>query len=327
MGFEKNPQLNNISNEQEKKNFSIYDLESGAKVKINTKEFYPEGGKERLDESKAIILLPGWEAEPNDKTTMLLGKEFANCSTQKTYAINSEIDKDSIKDKQNIDIFYEESMATSKYIKSKDIKEVKIVGYSIGGDRAMSLAYILQNDQDIIVDGVILLSSTGLYEQNPRDLVSHLLKDSFVKTPKKIIDNDDSVNNFKKWFNVAKDINLNTAAKTIKSPSHIGEMLAKIRETSKINKYASELNVPIVLINGKEDMVSDEQKVFQTENGKEVDPIQREKYLKENLFKNSPYVRMVVADKLSNHGLPYFRSESVASASLFLLDRFKRGEK
>lgn len=327
MNLEKISQPKDLNKENSKEMSLIFNLESGAKIKINIKEFYPEDNKENIDESKAVILLPGWEAEPNDKTTISLGKEFAKHSNQKTYAINSEIDKTSIQDDQKVDTLYEESMATSKFIKDNNIKEIKIVGYSIGGDKAMNLAYILQNDEEIKVEGVILLSSTGLYEQNPRNLVSNLLKDSFVKTPKKIASNNGSVDNFKKWFSVAKDVNLNTISKTVKSPTHIGEMLTRIKETSKLNKYASELKAPVILINGRNDLVSDEQKIIQTKDSDEETPSQREKYLKENLFKNSPYVRMVVADKLSNHGLPYFRSESVASASLFLLDRFKRGEK
>lgn len=326
MKLEGPSQPNTLDKKQDAENSHTYNLESGAKIKINAREFYPENSNKEIDSGKAVILLPGWEAEPKDKTTMSLGYEFAKHSNQKTYAVTAEIDKNSIQDKQGVDVFYEESMGVSKFIKDNNIKEVKLVGYSIGGDKAMSLGYILQNDTNIKLDGIILLSSTGLYEQNPRELVSSLLKDSFIKTPKKITDQNGSVDNFKKWFGVAKDVNLNTVSKTIKSPSHIGEMLKRIKETSRLNKYASELNVPIVLINGKDDLVSNEQKIVPSE-GTEKNQNKREELLKENLFKNSPYVRMVVADKLSNHGLPYFRSESVAATSLFLLDRFKKEDK
>ncbi len=46
--------------------------------------------------------------------------------------------------------------------------------------------------------------------------------------------------------------------------------------------------------------------------------------LKEHIFKKSPYVKMVIADKLGKHGLPVFRAESVANTSIGLLERFNQ---
>lgn len=302
---------------------NTYNLESGVIVKIKSKEIYPSN-LENIDASKAIILLPGWEAGPEDKTTTALSKEFAESSSNITYVITAEADKSKIKNPKEIDFMYEEAKAISKFIKEHNLKEIKLAGYSIGGDSAMDIAHILQEDPNIKVDGIILLESTGLYDQKPREMVSNLLKDSFIKTPKNLLKNENTGSNFKQWFNVAVDINSNTVAKTLKSPSHIGKMIGRIKETSQLNKRAEYLKVPIVLINGGDDQVSDEKEIAPIEDGTGEEIRLREKYLKENIFKNSSYIRMIVADRLGNHGLPYFRSKAVAEASLYLLDRFNR---
>ena len=50
----------------------------------------------------------------------------------------------------------------------------------------------------------------------------------------------------------------------------------------------------------------------------------REKYLKQNLFKKSPFVRMITAEKMGKHGLPVYRAEDVVNASLGTLERYYR---
>jgi hypothetical protein len=78
------------------------------------------------------------------------------------------------------------------------------------------------------------------------------------------------------------------------------------------------------LINGADDSVSSKEEIAPIKEGAENNIRLREQYLKNNVFKQSPYVRMIVPSREANHGLPFFRSKSVADASLYLLDRFNR---
>lgn len=325
MSFENNFLKEIISNKEGviKLGEKMYNLESGVTVKIEHKEIIPKGS-ENLNRDQAVIFLPGWEAETNDKTTTKLSQEFSDSSGELTHVITADSRK-AIADSSEKDMLYEEAIAISKFIKETGSKDIKIVGYSIGGDRAINIASILQEDPEVKIEGLILLASTGLYKQNPRELTTNLVKDSFIGTPRNILKDKNNASNFSKWSNVALDVNLNTIKKIVSSPGHIGQLRSRIREVSELNPRIVDLKIPIVLINGADDMVSSEQKITPVQKD-EVNKITlREKYLKENVFKQSPYVKMIVPSKgVSNHGLPFFKSKSVADASLYLLDRFNR---
>lgn len=318
MSFEKPPKIHTT---EEKSDALIYSLESGVRVRLNAKEILPDNKLDNFDKTKAIVLIPGWEAETENKTTISLSKDFADESKSRTFAITSETEKS---DNEELNNLYEESVAISKFIKEKNLKKIKIVGYSIGGDKAINVAYLLQDDPEIEVEGLILLASTGLYNQKPKELTTNLLRDAFVKTPLDMPKNRSGTNDFKKWIDVAKDLGLNVLAKSNSSPSHIGKILKKIKETSRLNEKANELKIPMVLINGKEDFVSDQKKIVPIEEDTKDKIKLREKYLKENLFKKSPYIKMLTPSKSSNHGLSYFRSKSIAKASLYLIDKFNK---
>ncbi|MFA5023931.1 MAG: alpha/beta hydrolase [Patescibacteria group bacterium] len=301
-----------------------YDLESGITVTVNYREINPKDkDKENIDHNGAVILLPGWEAETKDKTTIALSQQFSNSSQELTYIITADSKKNAAQSTEN-DMLYEEATAISKFIKETGSKEIKLVGYSIGGDRAINIAQILQTDPEIKIQGLILLAPLGLYEQSPKELTSHLINDSFVNTPKNLLKNKDKISNFAQWVKVAADVNLNTAKKTILSPGHICQLKRRITEASHSNPRAADLKVPIVLINGADDSVSSKEEIAPIKEGAENNIRLREQYLKNNVFKQSPYVRMIVPSREANHGLPFFRSKSVADASLYLLDRFNR---
>ncbi len=301
-----------------------YDLESGVSVKVSTKEISPDDKKENSTNS-TVVFLPGLEAGSEDLTTIEISKEFANASNNKALAIGVESKINSSQNKEDIDLFYEEALAIASYIKESGIKDVTIVGYSIGGDRGINLVSVLQNEKDINIKGLILLASTGLYEEKPRHMLGNLMKDSFVRTPKSLLKNKNTSNNFAQWFRVAADVGTNMIKKTISNPKHVGEIKRVIKESSDFNSRLGELNVPVVLLNGAEDTVSNPNKILSNYDLEQEESFNsREKYLKENVFTKSPYVKMIIPEKTSNHGLAFFRSESIAKASLYLIDRFYR---
>jgi hypothetical protein len=115
----------------------------------------------------------------------------------------------------------------------------------------------------------------------------------------------------------------------------------EILETAAVNSRLAELRVPIILISGAQDPISNPEKIIPPGEEEKVlevweheqqtlevknfsDP--REEFLRKNVFPNSPYIRMVVPEKLGHHGLPLYRSKSVARAALYLLKRFERRE-
>jgi len=290
-----------IAKTPEKTEEYVYEIKPGNTVRIKSREFKPDN-KEESSEGRAVILLPGWEAEPEDRVTISLGKEFCKASEETTYVISSEMESKTHEPENGI--IYEESLAIANFIKKHNLKKIKLVGYSIGGDRAINTASILQEDTEIQIEGLVLLASSGLYDQEPLEVVKNLLSDSFVRTPKNLLKTKDQYSNFKEWIKVALEVNSNTVKKTISSPSHIGKLKRYIKELSTTNPRASSLKIPIILINGKKDSVSDYKK---------INP--------DKIFSESPYVKMVTAEKADNHGLPFFRTETVANVSIGLLDR------
>ncbi|HEY7093916.1 MAG TPA: hypothetical protein VH393_12090, partial [Ktedonobacterales bacterium] len=91
---------------------------------------------------------------------------------------------------------------------------------------------------------------------------------------------------------------------------------------------AQELTMPIVIINGEQDELSRPSRIIpvQRSDNRGISYISslrdRETYLRANLFRKSPYVRMIVARKMGYHSLVAFRPLEVARASLYLLARW-----
>jgi hypothetical protein len=152
------------------------------------------------------------------------------------------------------------------------------------------------------------------------EMTRNLLQDSFVRTPAQLVQQKEMASAFMQWFKVATEVGSRLAGRTLASPAHISRLRQGIREMSHLNPRISEITSPVVLVFGAEDIVVDDEKVIPDDVAKN----ERETYLKDHLFKKSPFVRMLVAKKQSNHGLPYFRSNSVAKASWGLLNRFHR---
>lgn len=315
--MEKINPLENLSklNTQERTS-NIYHLESGVDVEVSCKVFESKEGKSE----EAVILMAGLQMDPQDEIMKNLAESYQQSSKKDTYVINSELKKTQDK---NINLestlFNEEAVAISKFIKDKKLKKIIIAGYSIGGTKGIDLAYLLQKNNDIIVEGLILLSAPGLYEQEEDTLKSKLIKDS-IFTPKQVIERRGQYPDaFKRGVQGAHSL-----AKILIKDSFGNKGKQKIkREFSEMEHYnprVEELEIPIIIIQGSDDQVVEANKIVPLN----IEPSNRERYLKDNLFKKSPYVKMVTADKLGKHGLPLFRAESVAESSIGLLQRFNR---
>ncbi len=302
---------------EESRQFCIDEID----VTVHAQHISPflESGKE----GEALIFLPGWEVSVTDKTTIDMGTEFAENGHTQVYMLTAEGKKmqpkqDNTSAERGEDI---EARALAEFIKEKGITQVTLAGYSWGGEKAITLAHVLKDSPQLSVQGLILLSPVGLYDQQPRELTKNLIQDSFISMPKEIASDKNISSNFKKWFHVATDVGKGLMRNTARQGSMVGRIRKDVTAMSEKNPYLEEVDVPVVIVTGEHDSVSDSTKIV-TDN--KVKNHEREAFLKENLFPQSPFVRMVVAEKMGNHGLAHFRSKQVANATLYLLERYHR---
>lgn len=311
-----------------------YKLESGIDAVVSSKCFYPQKKVPGIEsQHNAIVFLPGLNMDPGASMLKNLGNAYAESSGEETHILKVELSKEAENKKiKEIDLFYEEALAVSKFIKEKGFSQVTLVGYSIGGPRVINLVHILQDDSSLNVNGVILLGSPGLYEQDPGELKKNLLKDSLA-TPLEVLKRQKVVRSFMRGFNAMVDVGSSLFINSLGTDFRI-RIKRDFSEMEHFNPRISEIKVPVVVVVGTLDRVIEVNKIIppvEIENiQRSVDDsvvLAREKYLKENLFKNSPYVRMVTPTKMGKHGLPVFRPEQVANVSIGLLQRYHRQDR
>jgi len=310
-----------------------YELESGIVVELKWKEFSPEADPDGQNPEEArkaaTIFLPGWAMGEDNETITELCQSFADRSKSPTYAITTRAEQHvatgPAKDGKEIDFLYEEAKAISRFIKENDIEEVTLTGHSQGGDRAMDLADILQNDPEIKVDGLVLMAPAGLYDQNPVSLTKNFILDGVATVP---IDVVSKLPNIKQTLEATKietrttvDVLMNIMKEMYRSGlDYKARTDRETKEMAAINRRAGNINVPIVLIMGADDGVSDIENVIPPEEMQ-----RREDYLMESIFPNSPFVRMVIPEKSAHHKVAFTRARSVATAALYHLSKYDEG--
>lgn len=343
--------------------------------KIPYKPAIPEG-----EPDQAVIFLPGWSLNAGTKSAREVGQAFADAGIRKVFVVDAKPDR--VVD----DTLYKEAEAIARLVKESGIKRLTISGYSEGGVRAINLAVILQKQYpEIAVDGVVLMESMGLYDQGSkkgfvgkfgidslvtpfatgkdtgREILTagkHFAQDSYSK----LTDREHKTE--RKYTQRIKD-QLQASAIEWKAGTdvlfgmmrEVGRMggdyrqrvQSQIREMINTQTHLGEVKVPVILVQGVDDLVSSPEKVIpgykdlgrvvtkatgeqykahmekDEATGQLYDP--REKFLQENLFPESPYVRMVTGERLSSHHvIPIVRARKIAPVALGLLERFKRGQ-
>lgn len=337
-------EVNNITRKK-------YEID-GNPIQVSWKEFVPSGEKTAVP-GRVVMFFPGWSMGESVKSAKDLNQSFADVSGGQTLSVTSRPDS------VIPDSLFRESEAIAQFIDELGAREVTLVGHSEGGIKAVDVATILQDKySDIKVRGVILLDSVGLYEQGNWELAGKFVKDSIVDTlrnnladqSRKKTQDEQPLSGLKKaktlltraknTLGAGNDI----AGGMIKEAvlSHVNypkRLVSQVQEMTRENPRVKKLRIPVILINGAKDPVSskkriipeaEEEKAIQDYllannlDSEKVDPTlrAREAYLKDSLFPNSPYIRMIVPEKFGNHGLPLFRPKSVGNVALGLLDRF-----
>lgn len=314
-----------------------YIVESGETIEILEREFFPESG-EKGDQN--VIFLPGWSMSAESGAVTALGQSFADRSASRAFAISSRMETEPGTE----DVLLKEAEAIAAFIKEKGLTNIILAGHSQGGDKAIDLVSLLQNDPTINIQGLVLLDSVGLYDQSLGELTKNFTKDAMVNTPvtmaRKIIENPKVASRGIAAGNAITQGIFNNLRKFGISGG-VKRMREEVTSMAETNSRLSGVDIPVIIMSGSRDPVSnpdrimppeEEQKIigeWKLEDEEKRDPTlrAREQYLQENTFPKSPYIRMLVPEKLGHHALPLLRAESIANASLYLLKRYERNKK
>ncbi len=310
----------------------IYKVE-GNNVQATWRIFEPRevlNLQEASNSNKAVVFLPGWSITQEAKSGKMLYQAFADNSQSPTFVVDTRVEKIAP------GFLAKNAEAVRQFIQEKGLKDLTIVGNSLGGAEAIHLTVLLQQQNpDINIDGLVLLDSMSLYNQNwpgiavnwARDLASTL--DDLRKPPK--FKGDDGLvrQNIKYVLDGIEILKEVMRSRLVGWPKR---QIYELRAMAKTSPHLAEIEVPIVLIQGAQDLLSKPSEIIPKSQSQDSvkDYIEdtkvqeREQFLKKNIFINSPYVRMIVPEKMGHHNVSYSRPESVASVSLYFLKRWHR---
>ena len=324
----------------------------GVPIELTCREFESsvrEGSEE--ERGSEIVFLPGVGLDVDTKTAEDIGEAFAqNKNGGETYVIRAKV-RENIEDTMGV-----ENDEIIKFLDENGLENFVLAGQSQGGDRAISIAAEIGER----IRALVLVDAVGLYEQKPGELAAKFFKDSGVDTTPAVISHlfkgrKDKLSTLKRGlqsgsdiiFGIIKDIVNIGRANKLESTERVKK---EVEELAKVNPRLSEIRVPVVLISGAEDPISDPERIapiqkeiysteMMTDLGKELYGNDRAKeaqlrnirarneYVKNNLFPNSPWCKVIVPEKMAHHGLQIFRPEAVANAALGLIERGEREAK
>lgn len=335
------PQQDSLSRTDGSHNYEV----EGANVAVAWRRFLPTETPEPSETpqtERTIVYLPGVSITPQAKSIETLCQTFADYSRNAAYAVDARVDKLSAAS------LVQAAEGIREFIQDRGFGEVTIVGNSKGGSIAIHLVALLQEKKpDIKLNGLVLLDSVGLYDQsgmklllgrNPHDMTKtqlsvarHMVKTklSFILHPKFFKESDQLVSQDRKYLmdglvEVLREIGRSKIG-------FLSRVQKELRNLIKRNPDLERIKVPVVLVQGAYDKVSDPGKIIpnQEPSSSKDSPYivgihDREQYLKDMVFTSSPYVRMVVPTRMGHHNVSFLRPEQVAETSLRLLERWKR---
>lgn len=302
---------NQIINEGEVET-SVYESEIGA-IEIKSKVFMPEDTESNHEnKGKGIIFLPGYGVEAGYNSVKEINEAYVKYGHKPVYSISTRTEE--VKDMPSVtemSSLHYEAEAITNFIKDKGLTEVAVAGYSQGGGKTMEMLAIMQEEHpEIKLSKLTLFDSTGLAHQTASQLKRNFFKDATL-TPPGI-----------KPIRAGLDILFSAFKESFRSNTDFFKRINRdAAAMAELSTSAEKLRMPIVLVQGENDMVSDVNEIIPNQEAMLRD---REGYLKEHLFKSSPYVRMIIGKKQSHHGMPTYRSDQVVKTSEYMHDRYAR---
>lgn len=260
--------------------------------------------------NKAVVYLPGWGYNEQAKSVEQFCQKLADYSRMMTYALDTRTE--SVIPQSLLT----EAWVDCQLIKEKGIDDITIVGHSQGGSQAIHLTRLLQNR--IHVNGLILLDAVSLHDQFIGNIVINYIRELI----RSILKNEPYI----------KEGIIETV-RQIRLAGGIHRYLIRVWneliEIHAINPSAQEVRVPVIIVHGAKDFISQPSKIIPDLEGRQrpsyiQDMNGREKYLQERLFPKSPSIKMLVVKKRGYHSLLALRPDEVARASLYLVERSLR---
>ena len=309
----------------------VYEVEGAGRIKVDWREFQPA---ETTPSNRTIIFLPGWGFNEHAEATVSLCQAFTDYSHDTTYAVDTRAEQIV----PHTLLF--EAEASRRFINEKGIKNAVVVAHSLAGGQAGELIALLQErNRDILIDGLILLDSMALYDQTIGEFVRNYLREmrnqraGLKHLPQFKGSEDLQTQNNRFLREGLLEVLSEIMHSHVQFPHRL---LNEIQEMIKTNPSLGHIEVPIVLVHGAHDMLSQPACIIPyqgrpqisgrpyTEGLQQDIGNEREEFLRNSLFHKSPYIRMVVPEKAGHHGLSSLRPQSVARSSLYLLERYKR---
>ena len=286
---------------------------------------FKKGGE--VKSNKAVIFLPGVALEADSPSVVESAQDFANASKTITYAISTRTDDSKIKNSQ-----VAQAEVIHQFITNHNLQEVTLVGHSQGANKSMDLAAQLEK-AGIYVRGLILTNPAGLYEQDSRKIITNFAKDALVNTAPGWFKKGGSLKAAGRSLQVGASAGANIIKEIVTAPDEfIDRATREADEASALNKSAAEIKAPVVVIFGADDIVFDPKKVILDNDAHELDDDYDKRLESQNkriealrkILPNSSAIEVLEATKLSAHGLHYSRSQTVANASVEMLNRIEK---
>lgn len=289
-----------------------YAFEDGLQVAVSAEKFSPE---KMTKPDQAVIFLPGWAVGEGSLSTTEITQELANAAQADAYRITTRADQ------VVPDSLLREAEAIRRFIEEKKLKEVTLVGYSQGGDKAMDAAVLMQRLNSGIKVNVVLLDSVGLYKQGFWELVANFTRDSMVDTTATMVRHP-SV--FPKGMKASVDIGKGIGKEVLRSKGYgyPKRFINEIRDMIRENPRAKELQCPVVVIIGAKDRAVSHKKVASIKKHPMYNVYDLETHLINieasretslwRIFPKAASVHFLVPEEFGNHGQPLFRSQAEA---------------
>lgn len=293
----------------------------------------------RVDREQAAanptpVLLPGWSMGGNTKSAEGYGQALANKFGRPGLII------DTMAEHITNESLYTESVALANFIQKKGLKKISLIGHSQGGRKAIFTALILQErrkertrllDEGVNpealpeelrdipeVAGVQGVNIRGLVGQTRGELIRKFGWDALGKTVARV-----GLQQPRRVSQAGIDIGMGVVRKISRFgvkdyikrfPNEVDEMASVSEEYLEL---LSSVDVPVGLIFGRNDKVSDIAAVTQASLGYEGMPEEElSKAIGEAFFPNAPRVEVKIVDDAGGlHGVPIFASDAVADVS------------
>lgn len=299
----------------------------GINVNVDWMRFLPETNNGEIIKpfEKGVLYFNGWSMPSDAKSSEILVKTLAQETVKDggSLAMSISTRAENISESS----LPTEAKAIIELIKEIGLKEVVLAGHSKGGQKAANVvAQIQRNEPDIKVDGLLLFCPVGLYEQGNLELTRKFWGHAFTQSLKAQSNREMAST----YDSLTKDISKEMIDEIKKSKlDYPKRVISEIAEMAKMDSAFSEVECPVILIQGQNDPVSSPEKTTESVLKVENDTFSiNQNELLGKIFPKSPYVRWVKGKKskerLGGHTLPNYRPRAVARVASYLTRRYER---